>query len=125
MPNLRVDRQEAIRALAAKVRKQSEQYRADVAKHPKLLAAAKVTIAKRIESVIEGVMSAKTSEQLTKVLEEISGSYMFRKYIPATPSRRVCRHALMLKQLQMDARNIIPVSEKDELWTLLVDCCEN
>lgn len=123
MPNLRVDRQEALRALAAQVRKQSQEYEEEAAKHPARLDAGKAAIVKQLEKTIEAVKSARTSEAVSKALGD--NAYHFRKEIPTTPKRGACRHSLMLKQLQMDTRKIIPVSEKDQLWSLLVDRCEN
>ena len=123
MPNLRVKRQDAIRALAAEVRKITAHCESELEKYPSALEAKREQIVAKLEKVTASIASAKTAESIQAIINNNDLGYSWRKDIPAKPSNGSCQHARMLKQLQMDTREIIPVGEKDVLWNLLVAKC--
>lgn len=121
---IRLNRVEGMRLLAAKIRKESDDYKAMKAALPRQAKEIRAQILDSLKAHTKAARAAKTLEELVKVASVDLVDYRQRNQWPSEPRLRVCDAKAYLEMFQRDSREVISINSNSELWQMLQSPCE-
>ena len=121
---IRLNRVEGMRLLAAKIRKEQDEYKLAVAVRPRHIRELRARILSALKEKAKAARSAKSIMELIELASKDVIEWQKRKDFSSEPKLRVCDAKTYLEMFQRDSREVIPVNSNSELWQMLQSPCE-
>lgn len=123
---VRVDRQAALRSLAALMREKQRRFDAEKKSYPARLAKGKAQVSRELKLAATRITNPRTkADDARRILDAVDGDYRKReRLLPRAPELNLCSEEQYLKMFQMDARKVIPINSNSRLWAVLQSTCK-
>lgn len=121
---IKIDRLQAIRILGEAMRQKKQQFDRERESYPRKLEHARMSILFKLKSRVSAVEKSTSSQQLSKLCEDVLDYRERNDLIPNKPALNLCQEKQLLLMLQNDVRKVVPINSNHELWSILQGKCE-